>query len=330
MKARPKRDDPLRLPAVAVVCNRAEKLVHGIDSAMARLADPAHDEALHEVRVSLRRLRVWLRAFESPLRIRPGQQRRLKRLTRRTTLARDTEVALAWSARLQPAKDGRTEDGGFDRGLRLLRDESYGRLRREFASAWPTLAAKLRRRVSSASARGDRTRFLEALAEALRPYARKLDAALENARRHPDTAHIHRLRIAGKNARYLIEVAGVRRPEATRLVRELVRLQDLAGRIHDLQRYMELSEEVFRRRALLRYRRLLQRYIDVGLDDRTLPKPGPEAAMVRLLSSCRRVARRQARETAAFRKKYLGRKRPDCALLMHRFIAQLGGPMTGG
>lgn len=326
---RRKHNDPSSSSAVEVLRSRTRELIYDIDSAMKRFADPADAEALHDVRVSLRRLRVWLRAFESPLHIKPSWRRRLKRFARSTTLARDAEVALQWSAKLEPANTGRTAAGGFSHGLHLIRDKNYRLLRQELAAAWQPLATKLQRQISHTPMREARGSFQEVLVGALRRYARKLDAALADTGRRPDSIHIHSLRIASKRVRYLIEIAGLRHSGAPRLVRELKALHNLAGRIHDLQRYMELSEDVFRRQASLRYRRLLQGYMNTGIDDRRLPLPRSDAFMLPLLQSCRRAARYQTREIAMFEKRYLGRNRPTFILHLRRLIAHLDESVTG-
>lgn len=306
------------------MCIRATRLIHDIDAAIERLADRDDGEALHDIRVNLRRLRVWLQAFRAPLHIKPAQRRELKYLARRTNLARDAEVALAWWARLEH----RATRGDFHSGLLLLRDEHYARLRQELPRAWQPLAAKLRRRISHARVHGSQKLYRETLAGTLKAYGLRLANALKDAAQTPDAARIHRLRISAKRIRYLLEMAGLTRPHAQYLLRELRALHTLAGRIHDLQRYIELSEEVFQRQASLRYRRLLRRYVDVRVDDRAVPRVAADTSVLPLLQSCRRAARRQSREMAEFANRYLGRRRPAYILHVNRLIARLDRSVT--
>jgi CHAD domain-containing protein len=64
----------------------------------ARLGKPGDDEALHDFRVSVRRLRSALRTWRDVLgrAARDKDLRRLRRVARSTGEARDTEVLLAW------------------------------------------------------------------------------------------------------------------------------------------------------------------------------------------------------------------------------------------
>ena len=108
-----------------------------------RLALPSPDEppgedALHDFRVALRRLRTWLRAFGSELddTVGRGTLRRLRRLSRRTGRARDLEVQLRWltqpTAPLGPlasraaAVACRTAAAGAGRGARAGAPGDFG------------------------------------------------------------------------------------------------------------------------------------------------------------------------------------------------------------
>ncbi len=69
-----------------------------VEEAAGRLADPADAEALHDLRVALRRLRGALRAL-APVLGEPLPEkdlRRLRKAARLTGPARDAEVLLAW------------------------------------------------------------------------------------------------------------------------------------------------------------------------------------------------------------------------------------------
>ncbi len=56
------------------------------------------ETGLHDLRVSLRRLRSWLRAYRPEVNdtLRSKTRRRLNRLAQATNAAREAEVALAW------------------------------------------------------------------------------------------------------------------------------------------------------------------------------------------------------------------------------------------
>src|SRR4029453_1260559 len=94
---------PARLENLRESTNRSVRLValgHLADASAARdrLAKESDDEALHDFRVALRRLRSWGGAFRPYLRepLPKRLRRRLRSLARDTGTSRDLEVHLAW------------------------------------------------------------------------------------------------------------------------------------------------------------------------------------------------------------------------------------------
>lgn len=323
------RKDPLGRPAAMIIRDRALRLVQDADKAVARFDAKGDARALHQVRLVLRRLRGWLRAFDSQLQVKPQQRRRLQRLAHATNMARDAEVACGLLDELQPELESAVKPRAmaFARSLDVLREKHYRQARRELPRDWRKLSAKLRRHIAAIEPDEDSQPFRQAFAHSLRTYIGGFETALRGASRNPDAPHLHRLRIAGKKTRYLIETILRWYPQAKPLVRELTALHDDAGHIQDLQRFMELSEEAFLHQAAARYRRLLVRYTDIGAHDRRLPKPGSHLTLP-LLSICRTAAKQQARYVAALKRTYLARRRPNCVSRMHRLADQLGMRVT--
>ena len=111
---------PARVENIRESTDRSVRLValgHLADAnaAHARLASESDDEALHDFRVALRRLRSWERAFRPYLRDDLGKKlrRRLRNLARDTGDSRDLEVHLAWLAE-QRRSLGRRQRAGLD------------------------------------------------------------------------------------------------------------------------------------------------------------------------------------------------------------------------
>lgn len=314
----------LECPAASVACEHALRLVHEVDKSVTRFHDTGAAQALHDTRIALRRLRSWLRAFDSLLHVKTRQHRRLRRLARASNMARDTETALDLVSELQPelAAGARPRASGMARSLMLLREKHYRQTRHALPDAWRKLSAKLRHAIATAGSGEGGPRFRQAFADSLRTYTEGFVSALADAARNPDTPHIHRLRIAGKRARYLMEVILPWYPNVRPVVRELAVLHDAAGHIQDLQRFIELSEEAFLHQAAARYQRLLARYTDVDADDRRLPQPGSNLTLP-LLLLCRTAAKRQTGYMAALKKAYLGRRRPACVNRMYQLAARL-------
>lgn len=319
------RANPMRRPAMGVVRKLAMSLVKDMDSAVARLADPGDEQALHDVRVALRRLRGWLHAFRSLLQPITGRRRQLKSLTHATNMARDAEVGIEWLRQLQPGLEPRARSGvaGFARNLNKLRDKHYRRVQRDLPHTWRKISVKLSRDMAMVSAADNELEFLEAFVSSLNLYIDRFDRALVDACRLPKAASIHRLRIAGKDIRYLVEIILPWYPQAKPLLRDLRALHHDAGRIQDLQRLIELSEAVFPGKPAAGYRRLLRQYTDISTGDRRLRVLDVNSKFLPLLLICRSAAKQQLRHIVAFQKTFLRRKPPACVTHMHGLAARL-------
>jgi CHAD domain-containing protein len=240
-------DDPplLRIhdaPA-AVVRGSCERFLVEAEVAAARLADPADAEALHDLRVALRRLRSQLRAYRPflPRSTKKGLRQRLRELAAATGDARDVEVQLAWLEAERDAIDP-ADRGAFEFLVgRLSRRGERVALgaRLAAASALPPIARRLVRRLARDQASPSTTaRFADAAAERLASAARELfDHAARVASAH-DERQAHQARIAAKRLRYLVEPLRDADHEqvaasARALVKHLKEVQDVLGELHD-------------------------------------------------------------------------------------------------
>jgi CHAD domain-containing protein len=213
-----------------------------------RLAAPPGDEplgedALHDFRVALRRLRTWLRAFGRELddTLGRGTLRRLRRLSRRTGRARDLEVQLSWLAnptiRLGPLASS---------AAGALAD----RLRAEQAAALATALELIAGELSGACRKLDKQlrRYevrvpLEAglhdpamavtLGHLLREGAGQVRATLATVTAPGQAVEAHQARLAVKHLRYLLESLGEIYRGGTRAAGRLASLQDALGVLHD-------------------------------------------------------------------------------------------------
>ncbi len=106
-------DRPAVLAASAVALAYLDDAV----AAAKRLSDRSDAEALHDFRVTIRRLRVTLRTYPSlQASVSRKLRRRLRRLVRATNPARDAEVQLAWfverARRFTPVERARSYKSG--------------------------------------------------------------------------------------------------------------------------------------------------------------------------------------------------------------------------
>lgn len=198
-------------------------------------------EELHKLRVGVRRLRAALRVWRDCLG--PGAadlQREWGVLGTALGDTRDWDVELenleAWAAGLAPGERialGTVEDWAVER-----REEARGRMLAALDSRRHERLTRLTSRwlregqalpvAASRPARREVGRLVRERYRALRRRARRLDAASPG----PD---LHRTRILAKKLRYCLEFhEPILGPDSRRMVRELVRLQDLLGEIQDL------------------------------------------------------------------------------------------------
>jgi CHAD domain-containing protein len=255
-------------------------------AALPRLADAGDSEALHDLRVALRRLRSCLKSYEPQLGASVPRQlaRRLERLARATGPGRDAEVQIEWlrkqrSDRLRGHhRHGKT---WLERRLEARVEEAYGKLRarvgRDFARVERGL--RLRLTVYRAEVRLDDSQpplFAAAAADVLRQHAGKLGRRLGRVRDAGDVESAHAARIGAKRLRYLADplaqLLAARNREARpgQLVQRLKGLQDLLGELHDAHVMEAELEQAVVSAAAERARRLL----DLTLQTDGQPDPG--------------------------------------------------------
>jgi CHAD domain-containing protein/CYTH domain-containing protein len=240
-----KQSGLLTAPAAESARRIALNHLDSATEALARLDDPDDVEALHDFRVSLRRLRTILRAFRSDLKpdIRKKDRRRVKKFARSTGAGRDAEVLLEWLEASRPVLSP-SEGPMADRlatEVMAERDGSYARVLATVRPRFWKLEGRLRQRLSwlklpaqptnPASARS----FAAALEFLVPEYARELLGAVDRIQSPEDNAAVHAARIRGKYLRYLVEPLADDIPAVNDLVDRLKGLQDALGDLRDAQ-----------------------------------------------------------------------------------------------
>jgi len=213
--------------------------------ALLRMDDEDDAEALHDFRVSLRRLRTTLRAHRSVLRpdVTKKDRRKVRKLARSTSAGRDAEVLLSWidsvRADLAPSEGPMADRLASE--LQTERDESYATVLARVEPRFRKLERRLRRPLSALGLPPEPTipgsvrSFAAALERILPLYADELSDAVAAIHTPEDHAAVHAARIRGKHLRYLVEPVAEDIEGVTDLVVRLKGLQDALGDLRDAQ-----------------------------------------------------------------------------------------------
>ena len=206
----------LGTPAPHAVRVIAAGLLDDVLAAHVRFDDGEAD-ALHDLRVAMRRLRSWLRAFRPELSdtVRGRTRRKLHALATATNEARDAEVALAFIERqttLPPraratvrllARELEKSCQDHARGMRRTVGRDLPKAARALSSQLETWWE--RHRIDDPAP----VRSMSAVfADAIRHQARRTESALARVDATSKADDVHRARIVAKRLRYLLEPLG--------------------------------------------------------------------------------------------------------------------------
>ena len=255
-----------RMSAVRGARNQALQLVDQTNKAGRLLADGKNEDALHQFRVALRRLRTFLRGYASHLSVTKKIRSILRRLAKRTNAARDLEVSISWLKEQRPALNAR-ERIGLDLLLENLerhRDKAYESIRDRVLKEWRPIEGELTKFLSGRFKDQPVIHtFAQASAELASEYSYELEMGLSRLERQQNQKMAHQARIRGKRLRYLLEPMRRTVPGVQGALTALKRLQDDLGLLNDSGVLLEqLSEaaEVFSAKRV-------QRLLDLATKD---------------------------------------------------------------
>ncbi|HXZ84653.1 MAG TPA: CHAD domain-containing protein [Myxococcota bacterium] len=266
--------------------------------AIARAGDPDDEDAVHDARVALRRLRSTLRAYR-PLFDRETAARALARagkLAGQMGGARDSEVWSAWIAEKRDAARGRRRAvldalaEELEARLRLERARAVEGLGDRFLELESELRASLRTYEAPVTASDEPAApsFALAASDALRAAAGELEHALSEVSGPNDALKEHAARIAAKRVRYVLEPLRALVEGGPELLAQLRRLQDLLGERHDREGLAELLRASLERAALATAQGLFAAVRDRDAQsDRALRARVRENALLELLRAAR-------------------------------------------
>ena len=215
-------------------------------AARERLENPADDEALHDFRVAVRRLRTHIEAHRAQLTKRRAEKilQELRDLVSTTNALRDLEVQRDWLERLARRKSiPKLQREGLGLALKDLVNSDAAapdpsvphRISRQFAKIGRDFNAQPGGKPISGKPVYRGERLSAATARAILKHAAALRRQLSKLRTLDDVKATHRSRLAVKGLRYLIEPLEKLVPGTPRIVRDLKRMQDRLGDLRDLQ-----------------------------------------------------------------------------------------------
>jgi CHAD domain-containing protein len=207
-----------------------------------RLEQAGDGEAVHDVRVALRKLRSCLRSHRDLLAgaVRKKTRNTLREIAHASGPARDAEVQLEWLAtQPEPSDEERAGVAWLKSRLTDQYEEGGIELRRAFDHRFAKVQEVLELRLSlfvDAVAPGVAPTFREAAMVAVHAHLHELEAALDAAvLLANDMEANHQARIVGKRARYLLEPLIDPLPSWKPVSDLLKSLQEVLGELHDAQ-----------------------------------------------------------------------------------------------
>ncbi len=324
-----------RRPAEEAVRRYALLQLERAEAAREALVAGDRDEALHDFRVALRRLRSVLRLHRDALAADyPAKPlKRLGKLARDTNPGRDAEVQLAWLLTL-----GETMKPHERTGYRQLvaqleerRDASYRKVEREIARDFAGFAESLRARLGSyqvavtLAENAHPASFADATYQALAAQRGELTQRLASIGGPTDEETAHAARIAAKRLRYLIEPLAPWAPAILDAVELLKELQDLLGELRDGQL---LAAQVAAALAELEARKA-RSAVEELLAGTPATRPRPRRERSGLLAVARRLGERRSTLFARLADDWLGElaeQREDLARTLDAVAGELAGP----
>jgi CHAD domain-containing protein/CYTH domain-containing protein len=323
-------------PAAPGIAALLEDRLNSLRAARERLARREDDEALHDFRVALRRLRSLIRVYcdvvegAFPRRLRRG----LRRLARATNASRDIEVKLDW------LKTRRDEVRPRDQvGLRWLvgrlteaRHQADQAAHEAIETDLADLTDAVERRIVTLARLGSAAgpTLGQATAGLLRRLAAEYDHHLAQVNAIEDQPEAHEARITGKRVRYLLEPLAGALPPAGTLINEFRLLQDLLGEMHDADVAAHMIAEAIEVAALERGQRVARSVRESGVLDRAaLRRERRRDPMPGLITLATAVQRRREDAWRTFARDWMSQRQArllqPLAAITHS-LAKTGAP----
>jgi CHAD domain-containing protein len=299
------------------------------------LSEPENTAALHDFRVSVRRLRTFLKSYQAylPKTVCRRSRKQLRELMSATNTWRDSQVQLAWLEQQFSRKNlGRLQRQGLSVVIRQLREqqddamedlvgtipEDFGKIRERLEKGLAT--AKQAIQLNSS---GELESFASVTARMLQQHAAKLRDALDQVQSVDGRSEAHRARLASKHLRYVLEPVRSLVAGGGSAVNKLKNLQDLLGNLRDLQNLELMVRSILKRTAVAWSERLADLSASKEATQTTARKV-PELDECRALAAViQKVRRRERRLFVSLEQQWLGGAQPPFFDRIDRITLQL-------
>lgn len=307
----------LQLPVRQAIGAIALAYLQQAAAAAQRLAGAEDDEALHDFRVALRRLRTCLRAHADRIddRVPKKLRRRIKTIAAATGQARDTEVQRAWlrgeMGNLPPRQ--RPDLARLEARLEQRQRSAYEEIRADVLPEFRRAERKLHKALTAlakppVAAADVPLTFAQAVASLARQHAAELKSSLARFKSPAHAEEAHLARISAKRLRYLLEPVAHRLAIEDTVLRQLRVLQDLLGELRDLQLLVGELGAAVEAVAVEQASGLLRRVLEDGMDPARWRAPRPGHGYAGLLTAAWLARAQQERLFRRIRAEY-GRQR---------------------
>lgn len=264
-----------------------------------RLTKQPDGEALHDFRVGLRQLRSTFDAYPEAFPALPRKlRRRMRRLARDTSHARDSEVQLDWLRRQERQVRGEGTLGfrWLMRQIELRTAEAYRELRGDVLEDFGYIDQQLRDVLAhndtlDATVGGES--FGHLCGEHLKELVDELAFHLRHIETREDEDQVHAARIYGKRIRYLLAPLRAEIKGCDSVVKRLQKLQDLLGEYHDAQVFGDVLRKLVRKAATEQADRWLELMLNAAPDARALARERRHDMVTGVLLVARLVAKRK-------------------------------------
>ncbi len=242
----------LHLPAPQGARLLARDLIDTVRAAAAQLEATPGADALHDLRVAIRRLRTLLRSYQPWLgpAASPKVRRGLRRIASATGTTRDIDVQLAWIEQHASTFAAREQAGltWLKRRLERRRSATLASLRRKEAKRLRRLTDFIGEEVREFCLPADpadrahqpAATLAAVTGDLLGTLLHQFEPELDAIRSIDDRNRSHAARITGKRIRYLIEPLGQELSAGSDAVSQLKQLQDMLGEFNDANQFENL------------------------------------------------------------------------------------------